>query len=169
MARSFRARVPKVVSPVGHLPVWHADMTWETEHFRGRFAESGDSTGLPGETRQAEPFMTGPAGGELLVIAWCALPGSGEHKAYWEDVDGILQATYRMSGAKDRCMRFPITARHELQFMVRFAERHARQVVETWRDHGSSRPVLLTAAEIAKELAPIYARDDEAAPDTEVA
>lgn len=144
-------------------------MTWETEHFRGRFVESGDRAGVPGETGKADPFMTGPAGGELLVIAWCALSGSGVHKAYWEDVDGILQATYRMSGAKDRRMSFPITAGYELQFMVQLAERHARHVVEEWRDHGSSRPVLLTRAQIAEELAPIHARDDEAAPDSDVA
>jgi hypothetical protein len=168
VARSFRLHGPKWVSPAPHWPVWHADMTWETEHFRGRFVESGDTAGSPRETGKAHPFMTGPAGGELLVIAWCALPGSGVHKAYWEDVDGILQATYRMSGAEDRCMSFPITAGYEHQFMVQFAERHALRVVGEWRDHGASRPVLLTRAQIAEELAPIQDRE-EAPSDTEVA
>lgn len=167
MARSFHARAPKLPSPAGHWPVRHLDMTWETEHFRGRFVESGDSAGLPGETPKSVPFMTGPAGGELLVIAWCALPGSGEHKAYWEDVDGILQATYRWAGAKDRCISFPITAGYQRPFMLQLAERHARRVVEEWRDRGSWRLVMLTRAEIAKELAPIYAGDGEAAPGME--
>jgi hypothetical protein len=163
MAGSFRTRAPKWVKPASKWPVRHPDMTWETEHFRGRFVAPEDPSGRPGEAPSAGAFMTGPAGGELLVIAWCAIPASGEHKAYWEDVSGLLVASYRSPG-DERRVPFPITAGMDRRFMAQVAGRHARQIVAAWRECGSKHPTLLTRAEIARELAPIY-RSDPTSPE----